>query len=38
MSKPFVVLADLDANYLVPLEDKLTEELYDQIRCEYSIV
>lgn len=34
MSKPFVVLADLDANYLVPLEDKLTEELYDQIDLE----
>lgn len=34
MNKPFVVLADLDANYLVPLEDKLTEELYDQIELE----
>lgn len=34
MNKPFVVLADLDANYLVPLEDKLTEELYDQIDLE----
>lgn len=34
MSKPYVVLADLDANYLVPLEDKLTEELYDQIELE----
>ena len=34
MSKPFVVLADLDANYLVPLEDKLTEELCDQIDLE----
>lgn len=34
MKKPFVVLADLDANYLVPLEDKLTEELYDQIELE----
>ena len=34
MSKPFVVLADLDANYLIPLEDKLTEELYDQIDLE----
>lgn len=34
MSKPIVVLADLDANYLVPLEDKLTEELYDQIELE----
>lgn len=34
MSKPFVVLADLDAGYLVSLEDKLTEELYDQIDLE----
>lgn len=34
MNKPFVVLADIDANYLVPLEDKLTEELYDQIELE----
>jgi len=34
MKKPFVVLADLDANYLIPLEDKLTEELYDQIELE----
>ncbi len=34
MSKPFVVLADTDANYLIPLEDKLTEELYDQIELE----
>lgn len=34
MGKPFVVLADLDATYLVPLEDKLTEELYDQIELE----
>ncbi len=34
MIKPIVVLADLDANYLVPLEDKLTEELYDQIDLE----
>lgn len=34
MSKPFVVLADLDANYLVPLEDKLTEELCGQIELE----
>ena len=34
MNKPVVVLADLDANYLVPLEDKLTEELYDQIELE----
>lgn len=34
MKKPFVVLADLDANYLIPLEDKLTEELYDQIDLE----
>ncbi len=34
MNKPIVVLADLDANYLVPLEDKLTEELYDQIELE----
>ncbi len=34
MDKPVVVLADLDANYLVPLEDKLTEELYDQIELE----
>ncbi len=34
MKKPIVILADLDANYLVPLEDKLTEELYDQIELE----
>ncbi|MBQ2943219.1 MAG: AAA family ATPase [Ruminococcus sp.] len=34
MNKPYVLLADLDANYLVPLEDKLTEELYDQIELE----
>ena len=34
MNKPIVVLADLDANYLIPLEDKLTEELYDQIELE----
>lgn len=34
MKKPYVVLADMDANYLVPLEDKLTEELYDQIELE----
>ncbi len=34
MNKPVVVLADLDANYLIPLEDKLTEELYDQIDLE----
>ncbi len=34
MKKPIVVLADLDANYLVPLEDKLTEELHDQIELE----
>ena len=34
MNKPLVVLADTDASYLVPLEDKLTEELYDQIELE----
>lgn len=34
MNKPFVVLADLDANYLIPLEDKLTEELCNQIDLE----
>lgn len=34
MNKPFVVLADLDANYLIPLEDKLTEELCDQAEIE----
>lgn len=34
MNKPYVVLADLDANYLIPLEERLTEELYDRIELE----
>lgn len=34
MNRPIVVLADSDANYLIPLEDKLTEELYNQIELE----
>lgn len=32
--KPIVVLADLDANYLIPLEDKLTEEMFKQVELE----
>lgn len=34
MNRPVFVLADLDANYLIPLEDKLTEELCGQIDLE----
>lgn len=34
MSKPIVVLADLDFRYLAPLELKLVEELYDKIELE----
>ena len=34
MSNPTIVLADLDANYLIPLEEKLTEELFDQASLE----
>ena len=34
MNKPLVVLADLDANYLMPIEDKFTAEHYDQFDLE----
>lgn len=30
MNRPLIVLADYDANYLIPLEEKLTEELFGQ--------
>lgn len=30
MNKPLIVLADTDATYLIPLEEKLTEELFGQ--------
>lgn len=34
MNNPTIVLADLDANYLVPLEEKLAGELYNQVSLE----
>lgn len=34
MTKPCIVLADLDANYIVPLENKLVETFVDQIDLE----
>ncbi len=30
MNRPLIVLADTDATYLIPLEEKLTEELFGQ--------
>lgn len=34
MNKPLIVLADTDATYLIPLEEKLTEELFGQAELE----
>lgn len=34
MSRQRIVLADYDANYLIPLEEKLTEELFGQVDLE----
>jgi len=34
MNRPLILLVDTDANYLIPLEEKITEELFGQVDLE----